>query len=329
MAKVSEERDLLFHYTNGAGLKGILESQSLHATHYKYSNDTSEMVSIAPELMKMAEPGLRQAYYEWAKDPAKKAHMDAHGGLEKLIARDVKAMVDTVYKATFGEGGEYKFFEPYIVSFCGHDGAYERDNGLLSQWRGYGRDAGYAIVFDARQLEGMLDREIKLHAFDSGALGDVIYGGDGDGFNREFPRLAPAIKAVLPSLIKNDNAQLSTLYSEFVHSATRYKHQGFKEEREVRLFLSPRDEALTAKMKLVDPKFANAHEQKRIKPICFKDKFIPYIDVFAELPNRTLPIKKIIVGPHAEKRLREERLKRYVSLRKHGIEIICSETPLV
>jgi hypothetical protein len=49
----------------------------------------------------------------------------------------------------------------YVTCFCGEsDDEYVNQNGLLSQWRGYG-DGGFAIVFDTRGIEELLDIESR------------------------------------------------------------------------------------------------------------------------------------------------------------------------
>jgi hypothetical protein len=329
MDKVSEKHDVLFHYTNGAGLKGILESQTLHATHYKYSNDTTEMVSIAPKLRELAEPSVRTVFGKLAEDGEKRARMNKEGGIDKIVIHSVKALVDSIYNVTFGRPGKHKFFEPYFVSFCGHTNPYERESGLLSQWRGYGLESGYALVFDTKRLEELLLKEVAVHGYDLGGLGDVIYAGDEVGFKAEFPALIKAIQDAVPLLFDKKPANLSDLYREFVSSVSRYKHQGFREEQEVRLYLSPRDQALSAKLKEIDPTYADVHKDKKVKSILFKDKLTPYINLFHDIEDRSLPITKIIVGPHADKEGRRERLNRYLELKCLPIEATCSLTPFV
>ena len=40
---LAEEHPELFHYTNAAGLAGIIKNQTLWATHYAYLNDSEEI----------------------------------------------------------------------------------------------------------------------------------------------------------------------------------------------------------------------------------------------------------------------------------------------
>jgi hypothetical protein len=106
-------------------------------------------------------------------------------------------------------------------------------------------------------------------------------------------------------------------------SITRYKHRGFSEEREVRIVLSPTDNKL-----LETAKKAGEKDRRELKRICFRDKLAPYIALFDKAKAK-LPIKRIIVGPHADKERRLARLKSHLALRDLEIAVSYSETPLV
>ncbi|MER0171630.1 MAG: hypothetical protein DU489_13715 [Nitrosomonas sp.] len=53
---LAEVHPELFHYTNAKGLMGIIESQSIWATHYAYVNDSEEirhfLKSRLPDLLR-------------------------------------------------------------------------------------------------------------------------------------------------------------------------------------------------------------------------------------------------------------------------------------
>lgn len=68
------------------------------------------------------------------------------GGLQKVSRSLADDLVASMYRVTFDPASDWAC-EPFIASFCTHaaaTAAYERDNGLLSQWRGYGGSGGYA-----------------------------------------------------------------------------------------------------------------------------------------------------------------------------------------
>jgi hypothetical protein len=318
--EVFEKHDKLFHYTNSAGLIGILENQSLHATHYKYSNDDMEIAAIRPVLKNYAASAFRRSL----------GHVEHEGSPDEIALHCADKFIDDIYAVTFGAPHrKHKFFEPYITSFCGHTGRYERDNGLLSMWRGYGRESGYAIVFDTVALVGLLKSETELHNYDLASLGDVVYANDEAELKSEFPNLEAAISNAVLAVNGGQSDQLEALFSEFATSASRYKHQGFQEEQEVRLIISPRDRSLTQTIKTNHPTYIDPHQQKRQKTILFKQNLAAYLDVFRDLDSRSLPIHTIIVGPHTDKERRRERLIKYLELKGLPIEVRCSETPFV
>ena len=129
----------------------------------------------------------------------------------------------------------------------------------------------------------MLRAEATLHGYDHAAIGDVVYAGDEEGFGVEFKNLIKVLDEAVFLFNARDVDNLKTLYSEFVTSVSRFKHQGFKEEQEVRLCVSPRDPLLTAKLRSIDPDYAHAHEMKKSKPILFKEGLVPYIDIFRDI----------------------------------------------
>lgn len=326
---VVEKHSELYHYTTEAGLYGILETQTLHATHYKYLNDTSELTIMIDKLKLVIGPAIKEVYYELASKSQKTAEqIEQSGGIDKLYINDTNAIVNTLWRVSLGITGPYKFFLPFIVSFCSHTIDYEKKNGLLSQWRAYGRDSGYAIVFKTKELCDLLKMETDTFFYNHGGLGDVIYDGEDELFSEDFSELIAVFKRVAPGYLKGGYQSLEELFGPFVGAITRYKHRAFIEEKEVRLFLSPQDHLILASLKSETPPKIKADDPRILKKIRFKPNLTPHIAVF-ERTNERLPISQIIVGPHRDKDLRHEKLKRYVELKGLPIEIACSETPLV
>lgn len=321
--EIWEQHDVLFHYTTSAGLAGILESQALHATHYKYMNDTTEIIHLAPKLKELTKPSVAKAIGEWAKrDQRLSRFVESQGGLEKVIEAEVGKMIDALYSVTFGFNRKNKFLQPYLLCFCHHNkDTYERDNGLLSQWRAYGRDAGYAIAFDVKNLVDMLKREAEKHFIGYGGIGDVVYDDNLASFNNEFADLIRIVGEQFPKMAVGQIPDLQPLYAPFESCVSRYKHQAFKEEREVRLCFSPLAKSLTDPQ---SPGYVNKEEKK----VRFKNGFTPYITLFEE-HNEPLPITRIIVGPHLEKEARREKLLRYLEITGLKIDAVCSRTPLI
>jgi Protein of unknown function (DUF2971) len=112
--------ELLHHYTDRAGLGGIIESKKLWATHIRHLNDDSE-IRYSRELLEAVAERLKP---EFGSDWAAGVVCDAVAALANS-----ETTPDT-----------------FVASFC-DDG----DN--LSQWRGYGAQGhGFAIGFNRERL---------------------------------------------------------------------------------------------------------------------------------------------------------------------------------
>lgn len=109
--------EMLFHYTDPAGMEGILKSQVLWASHAAFLNDSTELafarqplVAVLDELAEASSSESVTAFLERGR-----------GSLLELP----------------------RSFEVYVVCFC-------QDQSLLSQWRAYGR-GGFSIGFETHQ----------------------------------------------------------------------------------------------------------------------------------------------------------------------------------
>ena len=116
-----EAPDLLYHYTDVAGLIGICSSGALWATNLRFMNDAKELAHSWKLMLKVLAE---------AKD---KAGFPAQLELIEEIERTAMA-------------GWVGYPDFYATSFTAN-------GDLLSQWRGYGSSGGgYAIGFDAARL---------------------------------------------------------------------------------------------------------------------------------------------------------------------------------
>jgi len=325
MQKTSEVYKKLYHYTTWEGLKGILQTQSLWATHYKFLNDYSELTLIKKELVPLLYPIVLEGYKQLIKHkPSEKGKIQKQGGLEHCAQHDVEAFVEAEYR-TLGD-------EIYILSFCGEpEKCNIADNGLLSQWRGYGAGGGATLVFDTEKLEGILNKEYMNYEYSPILLADVIYSDDEqklkDELTDDLNILADIVRQFFnhEKIGKEKEIDASKGYMPFVRCISRYKHFGFSEENEVRVVVLPT---------LIDDKFIklakeygeNLKPQKERKSRSKNCESIPYIELFDSVDIK-LPIEKIIIGPHKDKEARAVELRGKLS--KTNIEIVCSEIPFV
>lgn len=134
-----------------------------------------------------------------------------------------------------------KFNRPYVTSFCGSSPFSDvSDNGLLSQWRGYGWDGGYAIIFETDRVMKLLEEELNAFQYQFAYFGDVEYYDRDDhkathsetlGFESEVQQ---HIREVL---LTNDweSSAFEPLYRPVTALSCLHKHRGFREETEVRI----------------------------------------------------------------------------------------------
>jgi len=325
MPKLSAIYDHVLHYTNWSGLAGILKSQSLWASHYKYLNDYSEITLFRNKLIDLTVPHVHSQFSKLIETkPGVGKEIEKEGGLGSVVRHDTEVLVDAQYHAT----GD----EIYICSFCGLSAdKYVNDNGLLSQWRGYGAGGGFALVFNTLQLEEMLEREVQMHRYRVMHFSDVVYSNDEEKLKEEFSDdliiLAKDVEHLFSLFAKHAKEEDANFkgFTEFVSCITRYKHHGFKEENEVRIVALPFTDG-EEKLLEGDSNEKTAPFEKDRKFREFEDERIPYIELFNNIDER-LPIEKIVVGPHKNRDKRVSTLK--AMLRKHDIEVSCSDIPFV
>ncbi len=142
----------LFHYTSGEGLIGILQSGSIHASHYGFLNDRSEGASLREILLPYLVSETREFLPKLVDAGIIKAELlAAHG--DGYYEAEVAKMFDSMASATD------KVAPYFIASFCMHEeGTDHHSDGLLSQWRGYAR-GGFAVEFDEFELDALTKQE--------------------------------------------------------------------------------------------------------------------------------------------------------------------------
>ena len=121
----------LFHYTDAAGLYGIVTSNKLRATHYKFLNDTTEL--------------------RWANSVARTL---LERKKESARSKVVKAFVDAMLERIDEHNSP---FDAYLACLSS-----KRDS--LSQWRAYGTGVGYCIGLNIAPLKS-LNLTVAEHHF--------------------------------------------------------------------------------------------------------------------------------------------------------------------
>ncbi len=141
-----------------------------------------------------------------------------------------------------------------------------------------------------------------------------------------FARFSHAIARAVLGLytIEGQTISLMPLLNIFLKATTRLKHQGFREEKEIRIVANPYTKALDDHIRESGEPSYEA-PRKPFKDIV-KDRSTgrEYIDLFAFNGGRRLPIRRVIVGPSMNQ---SEYARKAKVLVKGEVRVHLSETP--
>lgn len=273
-----KSENLLYHYTDQKGLLGILESTKIRATHYRFLNDFSECQEARGRLRAINE---RLAAYGGKSNP------EGVRKIRKLVYDQWNGYMDKFFR----------LFDTYVVSFTDDDEYFaafrdydptERAPGdRLSLWRGYAQGRqGFSLGFERTQLkknaEGLSNTKrtpIELYKCDYlGLLKEAKLGGIA---------AIPLSTGQMHDLCQiKDLQQLGELQARLLALSSTLKHPGFREEHEWRL---------------VFHMLAAYPDQELIKFREGKFGITPYIEIPLGITTHGTPLRRIVVGPTANK----------------------------
>jgi hypothetical protein len=177
----------------------------------------------------------------------------------------------------------------------------------LSQWRAYGAQGGYAIVFATEGLTSLLQDEGHKWNYFHVFGGDVVYGFASDeGVRDEFgDKIDEILSGWEKALRTQDSTALNDVAKHFISCACRYKHWGFAEEQEFRFVCVP------TPPKIVEVGKQQGGKDRPRKPVSsflLNGTPVPYLNLFEGITAQSakqFPIRRIIVGPHPDKEKRK------------------------
>lgn len=319
MSKIAGSYDELYHYTTAAGLSGILESKSLWATHSSFMNDEEEISRFYDRVLSGI---IRPVYLKYVED--NKLELQKKLGSTQFDRSCEELFAKIIRGARCAASSSH---DQYITSFSTTNNTQVRENGLLSQWRAYGPDGGYALVFDKSRLDNILSLEKVLYQGEICVWAKVQYlpienqRTNDSATNKRIEELEVATD----KFFRSDSDDDAGIFSDSLTIlSSTFKHPGFSEEREVRLVLS-----------LLGPKLESHPElssvrQHQVKTRVREGTTVPYVELFVRVENdvkQHLPIKRIIVGPHRDKNDRKRAVK--LLLKQYGLtaDVCISDIP--
>ena len=319
--------ECLYHYTTAAGLLGIVGEQTIHATHIDFLNDSSEMKTAAPEIIKLFSNEVKEMivggqlpYIEI--DPTK---------LQEFCELEGSAAYNAGVVTTS------RFSPIFVTSFCKHKVSNDSYDGLLSQWRGYSNTGGYCVVFDKKLLESEFEKsDFANQKFAFRAASDVKYVAKADDIDLvEFkgivgPLLKNKILKVLEDAAspyfedakqkypKDELGRFTTaLFEKTVNTIPFYKNISFTEEDEFRFAVAVYSQSAV-------PPNGDAPQKFRFR--IRGETFVPYVQLF-ETNTIKLPILEIIVGPHRAAETRRKSVELFMATHGYNIPVRISSIP--
>ena len=216
----------------------------------------------------------------------------------------------------------------YITCFCKPTGEEDFKHGLLSQWRAYGEDGGYALQFSRKKLLAAVENAYTSHGLNYD-LQDVYYTVDNplksevlnhiDSFHQAYQDFLEELGRPLDELFnrKSMPSPLAGLTGGPLESLITYltqtKNQHFSEERECRLSLT---EAVSSKVESLSTHYFNLGSlivpYKKTTPETF-----PIIDC----------IEWIVIGPSSRMDTRFKSITQMVRTADFAINVRPSHIP--
>jgi len=306
------ESKLLYHYTDQAGLDGILSSGCMWATHFKFLNDLSErehgfdiFIEALPRLKAASRDGVIFSSTDW----------------DSFVTNLGKTLRNY-----------FEVTSSFLISFT-TDSPYEIEHNKsgcdrLSQWRGYAfGKQGYCLGFDYAPIEEIGDRLHETIGL-SGSLRPCIYE-DEEKIESAQQIIEPILEAYTEEIKKNSHNRsriqpfkdpngkpMQIFKARSAHALFLYslmKHASFDEEHETRLSAIFVDGVSDSN--LVQYRDGKGHR-------------VPYIEVPIGIRRLDSTLKRIVVGPSEQKEQRAKELQfhlQQIGLSK--VEVVLSKIP--
>jgi hypothetical protein len=195
---------------------------------------------------------------------------------------------------------------------------YEQKNGLLSQWRGYGTNGAFALVFDTARLEAIMKKEFEKYTYINANLLDVIYDRSPVKVRDDYGHIVDLLAQGYSEFIFEGKRGTYLDYDVLQSLLGRLKHRGFFEEREVRFIVYPMYQEYADEYR-DNPDLVRNGALKKID----HDAPKPHVALFEDL-GEELPITRIIVGPSNTQKEDAAKVEKLVAGK---IPIVMSETP--
>lgn len=320
---VAAAHPALMHYTTCAGLKGIVESTSLWASNARYLNDSQEIVHYFEARLPILVQSVAEEYLRrLGKDKSKAEKIESLGGIRTLVNKQTDALVSHLRDNTL------RYLDPFLLSLSAPADELVLSNGLLSQWRAYGSDGGYAIILNGEELARFLRDEEQTHHYQHLEWGDVFYYGakEPQAAKDDIEEAENSLKDEIFHMIDTGSPRdHMRVYFALTTLACLSKHWGFQEEREVRVVAIPQRDSSN----IVNTN-SSGREKKVVRHYQKGGTLVPYLALTGKSGSTSrLPIEAVIIGPHKDKSLRKSATENLLKENGYDVPVSVSEIPYV
>ena len=336
-------RGLLYHYTDVEGFLGILDSDSLYATHIRYLNDSREFI----DALEHAE-GLTDALvdeFDRCKAELRRSLASAgepfSGKFEELrtdLKAGLKEFLSSISPRVAGR------FGAYVVSFT-DDSAQEPASGgnpgdRLSQWRAYcGAGRGISLGFDFEALHGKEPGKSWVLDGCVAYLVNCIYDAESKRANLKTVAdlVIPSVRKFwetgsIPEYCEEHESSFAAFRQQtllvWIMSASTFKDPAFAEEKEWRVVILGRGDK--------GPMSSKGAPDMAVKFRNGPLGITPYLHFPLRLSSPSSPLRRIVIGPtpHMQESIKAVEMileDRGMTLRSEehpdGIEVFSSLIP--
>jgi Protein of unknown function (DUF2971) len=282
--------NLLSHYTNLSGLAGIVRSQEFWATEFKSLNDKTE---ISYSLGKITGEASKRLFLSLPDD------LKEDGTLITNPEDVIRNVIHRLHDSTTELSGYSSW---YFVSFAQGKDEDENNRGVKTLWDIYAQKEGYCLQFDKERIVRALAHECERYAYEFCDLVDVVYGMPNN--TSEFDQLVEQMVFRFLEFVagKYNRAELSPNFKSMWHLSlfgtrllkfcSMHKDPYFKDEREVRIVVSPHQNSVT--------RFGvGIALKKSIENRGSIEKPVRYVKVLGQVIPGVIP-SRILIGPKAD-----------------------------
>ena len=289
------EDQLLFHYCPLPTMVNIVKGKQLWMSDIISSNDYSETRMIYPDILYGTEDYYREHPFPFSYDGT--TGIDA---IRRLLIK-TSGFLDSLYQKGV--------ISSFVSCFC-------EDGDVLSQWRGYANDGrGCSLGFSLKELQnycaqkGNIIRIEKVEYVNNRVLDDLIVQHASE-INTRIQSLENDSNELLKNKANKETIEelmallLVQDFERLIMDSLVYKWEGFKEEKEWRLFfneipkLSRNLFTSGTRDNEVESRFDRPAEllKDQIGFIAKDEVIVPYFPLMLDDLSE-LPIKLLYLGP--------------------------------